>query len=56
MKTIAMFIVVLVIGFLIGFLTLQTVYRNGYYHGQIDFQQGNVEWLLVGPQEVIHVK
>lgn len=49
-------IVFVFLGFVVGTLFGVMIERNpSYKRGQLDFQRGKVEWLLVGPDEVHHV-
>lgn len=34
---------------------IPTIIRDAYKQGQLDFQKGNVEYLLIGPNEVHHI-
>jgi|LakMenEpi03Aug12_release.lakeMendotaPanAssembly.Ray.scaffolds.fasta_scaffold3574431_1 hypothetical protein len=43
------------LGFLLGMLWGILDYDRIYKQGQLDFQRGKIEWLLVGPDEVHHV-
>lgn len=38
------------------FMGLMAGSSAGYKQGQLDFQRGQVEWLLVGPDEVHHIQ
>jgi hypothetical protein len=39
------------LGILWGMLNYGRIYKQG----QLDFQRGKIEWLLIGPDEVHHV-
>jgi len=43
------------LGFLLGMLFGVLDQDRIYKQGQLDFQRGKIEWLLVGPDEVHHV-